>query len=69
MSIYLKRIILNTDLPIDMKHGCFKGKEFDIIDTGLNRGKKGGLSSLVYFIGIDGTECGAFPDEYFVVEE
>ena len=55
------KIELTEDLPIDKKHGCVKGRQFEV--TGARPGRK----RLYYFYGDTGERCGAFSRECKVV--
>jgi len=54
---------LIMDLPIEKKHGCVAGAEFEIIGWEEKRGRK------TSFIGKAGEECCAFSNEYELVKQ
>ena len=57
------KIKLLVNLPIDKKHGAFKGKVFEVI------GQKNFRGRLYYFTGDDGSKCGAYGRECEIVIE
>lgn len=67
------KIKLTRTLPIDAKHGCTEGKEFDAKYQNTYVGEDGVERLLhtrgtpVEFTGIDGARCVAFSNEYEVI--
>ena len=68
------KIKLTRTLPIDAKHGCTEGKEFDAKYQNTYVGEDGVERLLrtrgtpVEFTGIDGALCVAFSYEYEVIQ-
>lgn len=62
------KIKLLIDLPINKKHGAFKGKIFDCIKMDPHKYKNRD-SEKYWFVGIDGTKCAAIPHEIEILED
>lgn len=59
------RIKLLVNLPVDHRHGCFKGRVFEVIEQDLE-GKRG--TRGVYIIG-DDERVKALEREYEIIKE
>lgn len=59
------KIRLTIDLPINKNCGAFKG----VVFTVTGKPKEISRGRLIYFIGKNGERCGAFSNEYEVVNE
>ena len=57
---------LLIDLPINKKHGAKKGAIFEVVRDTMDAEDK---LKLYFFIGLDGSECGAFPREVEIINE
>ena len=56
------KIKLTVDLPINEKHKCFTGSEFEVY------ARKGRRDALYYFKDHNGIECAAYTHEFEVLE-
>ncbi len=58
-----RKFRLLVDLPIEKKHGAIKDAEFVCTENELCRGGR------IFFIGMSGEECAAFPYEVEFINE
>lgn len=61
------RIRLKVDLPVEARHGCKAGNEYEVVDErrneALGSGERGRLEK-VGFVAVSGYVVYAFPREY-----
>lgn len=63
----IKRIRLKVDLPVEARHGCKAGNEYEVVDERRREplviGNKGRLEK-VGFVATSGETVYAFPEEF-----